>query len=272
MTAIVTLTAAVLGLILGSFANVPIQRWPRGGTVTEPKRSTCPGCGAAIRPSDNIPVLSWLALKGRCRYCGQPIPVRYLVVEVATGALFAGVAWSWGLDPLLPALLVLAWALVVATAIDLEFRIIPNRLTYRLPLVLLPLVVAAAASDGAWTDLRLAGITAVALPAVMLLLSEAFRLLRGQAGIGMGDIKLAASLGLVVGYLGPLEIVVFAYGSVISAVVIAVGLLLAGRARLASRIPFGPYLAVGTLLVVLAGDPLVGLVRSWLGLEGLGTG
>ena len=266
MTAIVTITAAILGLVLGSFANVPIQRWPRGGTVSEPKRSACPGCGAAIRASDNIPLVSWLALRGRCRHCGQPIPVRYLLVEAATGALFAGVAWTWGLDSLLPALLVLTWALVVATAIDLEFRIIPNRLTYRLPLVLLPLVVAAAAYDEAWTDLGRAAITAIALPAVMLLLSEAFRLLRGQPGIGMGDIKLVISLGLIVGYLGGLEIVVFAYGAVISAVVIAVLLMLLGKAKLASRIPFGPYLAIGTMLVVLAGEPLTALVRMMLGL------
>ena len=267
MTALVTLTALLLGLLLGSFANVPIQRWPRGGTVTQPRRSACPGCGAAIAARDNIPVISWLALRGRCRHCGTAIPVRYLLVEMATGALFAGVAWTWGLDPLLPALLVLTWALVVATVIDLEFRIIPNRLTYRLPLVLLPLVVGAAWMDGAWIDLRRAAITAIALPGVMLLLSETFRLLRGQPGIGMGDIKLAISLGLVVGYLGGLEIVVFAYGTVISAVVIAFVLILRGRARLASRIPFGPYLAVGAMLVILAGDPLTDLVRGWLGLD-----
>ena len=266
MPAVATISAAVLGLVLGSFANVPIHRWPRGGTVTEPKRSACPGCGAGIAARDNVPVVSWVALRGRCRHCDTSIPVRYLLVEAATGALFAGVAWTWGLDPLLPALLVLTWALVVATAIDLEFRIIPNRLTYRLPLVLLPLVVVAAWYDGAWTDLRRAVITALVLPAVMLLLSEAFRLLRGQPGIGMGDIKLAVSLGLVVGYLGAMEIVVFAYGAVISAVVIALFLMLAGRAKLASRIPFGPYLAIGTMVVILAGDALAGLVARWLGL------
>lgn len=266
MTAIVVVTAGILGLVLGSFANVPIQRWPRGGTVTEPKRSACPGCGAAIRASDNIPVISWLALKGRCRHCGTMIPVRYLLVEAATGGLFAGVAWTWGPTPLLPALLVFAWALVVATAIDLEFRIIPNRLTYRLPCALLPFVVGAAWYDGAWIDLRRSLITAIALPLGMFLLSEGFRLLRGQPGIGMGDIKLSVSLGLVVGYLGGLEVVVFAYGSVISAVVIALTLMLLGRAKLASRIPFGPYLAVGAMLPILAREPLVSLLRGVLGL------
>jgi leader peptidase (prepilin peptidase) / N-methyltransferase len=258
--------AVVLGLLFGSFANVPIHRWPQGGTVTEPKRSACPSCGASIRTLDNVPVLSWVLLEGRCRRCEAPISVRYPLIEALMGALFGTVAWVWGPGPLLPALLVFTWSLVVATVIDLEHRIIPNRLTLRLPLVLLPLVLGAAILDGAWTDLRRGLIAAVAVPGVMFVMSEGYRLLRGRAGIGMGDIKLAVSLGLVVGYLGALEIVVFAYGTIISAVVIAVGLMLVGRAKLASRIPFGPYLAIGAMLPVLAGDATSDLVRRILGI------
>ena len=252
--------------MVGSFANVPIHRWPRGGTVLEPKRSACPSCGEAIQPLDNIPIVSWIALRGRCRACEEPISIRYPLIEALTGILFGAVAFVWGLDPLLPALLVLTWSLVVATVIDLEFRIIPNRLTLRLPFVLLPLLIGAAAYDGAWIDLRRGLIAAVAVPGVMFALSELFRLLRGQAGIGMGDIKLAISLGLVVGYLGGLELVVFAYGTIVSAVIIAVGLMVAGRAKLASRIPFGPYLAIGATVPVLAGPASTELVRRVLGL------
>ena len=266
MEAFLIVAAALVGLILGSFANVPIHRWPAGGTVTEPKRSACPQCDTPIAARDNIPVLSWLLLRGRCRHCQAAISPRYLVVEVVTGVLFGLVAWRWGLDPLLPALLVLTWSLVVATAIDLEHRIIPNRLTLRLPLVLLPLVAIAAAVDGNWGALVRGIIAAIAIPAAMLALSEAFRLLRGQVGIGMGDIKLAISLGLVLGYLGGLELVAFAYATIIAAVLIAVLLLVTGRAKLASRIPFGPYLALGTVVVVLARDEAVGVVRSVLGL------
>ena len=266
MEAVLSVSAVLVGLILGSFANVPIHRWPAGGTVTAPKRSACPGCGTPIAAWDNIPVLSWLLLRGRCRHCQAAISPRYLVVEVVTGALFGLVAWRWGLDPLLPALLVLTWSLVVATAIDLEHRIIPNRLTLRLPLVLLPLVAVAAALDSDWGALLRGVIAAIAMPAVMLALSEAFRLLRGQVGIGMGDVKLAISLGLVLGYLGGLELVAFAYATIIAAVLIAVLLLVTGRAKLASRIPFGPYLAVGTLVVILARAEAVGVVRSVLGL------
>jgi leader peptidase (prepilin peptidase) / N-methyltransferase len=180
--------------------------------------------------------------------------------------LFAAVAWVWGLVPLLPALLVFTWSAVVATAIDLEHRIIPNRLTLRLPLVLVPLLALAAALDDAWLDLRRAVIAGVAIPLVMFLLSELFRLLRGQSGMGMGDVKYAISIGLVVGYLGGLHLVVWAYGSIVSAVVIAIGLLLAGKARMASRIPFGPYLAIGAMLAILAGEPLTAWLRSYLGL------
>jgi leader peptidase (prepilin peptidase) / N-methyltransferase len=258
--------AVVAGLVLGSFANVPIHRWPRGGTVAEPKRSACPACGTLIAPRDNVPVVSWLLLGRRCRACGEPISARYAVVELATGILFGAVAWVWGAVPLLPALLVFTWSLVVATAIDLEHRIIPNRLTYRLPFVLLPLLVLAAWMDDAWTDLRRGVIAGIAIPLVMFLLSELFRLLRGRAGMGMGDVKLAVSIGLVVGYLGGMELVVFAYGSVIAAVVIALALVLSGRAKLASRIPFGPYLAVGSLLPILAGPATTALMRNVLGL------
>jgi leader peptidase (prepilin peptidase) / N-methyltransferase len=263
---LVAVIAGLLGLLVGSFANVPIHRWPQGGSVTEPKRSSCPACGEPIRPVDNIPVVSWLLLRGRCRSCGTQIPARYIVVEVLTGLLFGAVAWVWGWVPLLPALLVFTWSAVVATAIDLEHRIIPNRLTLRLPLVLLPLLALAAALDDAWIDLRRAVIAGVAIPLAMFLLSELFRLLRGQSGMGMGDVKYAISIGLVVGYLGGLHLVVWAYGSIISAVVIAVGLMLTGSAKLASRIPFGPYLAIGAMLAILAGEPLTDWLRGYLGI------
>jgi leader peptidase (prepilin peptidase)/N-methyltransferase len=132
--------------------------------------------------------------------------------------------------------------------------------------VLVPLLALAAGLDDDWSALIRGLIAGVAVPGVMFALSEAFRLLRGKVGMGMGDVKLAISIGLVVGYLGGMELVVFAYGSVISAVVVAIVLLAIGRAKLASRIPFGPYLALGSLLVILARDPLTSLMRSILGL------
>lgn len=255
----------MLGLLFGSFANVAIHRWPRGGTVTEPAGSACPSCDEPIRPYDNVPVLSWLLLRGRCRNCGAPIRARYPLVELGTGVLFAAVALVRGADWLLVALLAFTWVLVVATAIDLEHRIIPNRLTYRAAPVLLVLLLIPTIANSEWADFRRALIVGIAVPGFMLALSETFRLLRGQVGMGMGDIKLAVSIGLVVGYLGGWEVVIFAYGTMISAVVIAVGLMLAGRAKLATRIPYGPYLAIGSMLAVLFGAPLSDALVSWLG-------
>jgi leader peptidase (prepilin peptidase) / N-methyltransferase len=204
-------------------------------------------------------------LHGRCRDCGAAISARYLVVELVTGLLFGAVAWVWGLDWLLPALLALTWSLVVATAIDLEHRIIPNRLTYRLPFVLLPLLALAAWMDDAWPDLARGVMAGIAIPVGVLAFSELFRLLRGKTGMGMGDIKLLVSIGLVVGYLGGYELIVFAYGTLLAAILLVVVLLGTGRAKLASRIPFGPYLSAGAMLAILAGEPLGAWIERYLG-------
>lgn len=262
----VTLVAGFLGFLVGSFANAAIHRWPRGGGVTSPAGSRCPACDAPVAPRDNIPLVSYVLLRGRCRSCRSPIGVRYPLVEASVAILWATTAWVHGLEPVLPASLVFVWALVVATAIDLEFRIIPNRLTYPLVPILLGLLVVAAGMTGEWVDLRRALLAGVAIPGVMLLLSEAFRLLRGQVGIGMGDIKLSVSIGLVVGYLGGWEIVVFAYGTMVAGVLVATALLATGRAKLASRIPYGPYLALGALLAIMAGPSLGDALAAWLGI------
>ena len=167
---------------------------------------------------------------------------------------------------LVPALLTLVWALVVATAIDLEHRIIPNRLTLRLPLVLLPLLAIAALLEGEWWALGRGVLAGLAVPGVLLLISEAFRLVRGKRGVGMGDIKLLVSIGLVVGYLGGWHLVVFAYATIIAAAIIVAALMLARRANLATRIPFGPYLALGALIAILGGDATANLAQRLLGL------
>ncbi|MEX0593105.1 MAG: prepilin peptidase [Nitriliruptoraceae bacterium] len=255
--------SALLGALFGSFATVAVSRWPRGSTVTDPSRSRCLHCAVELGWRDNVPIVSWLLLRGRCRACGARYGARYLFIEVAMVVLFATVgavhAESW----LLPALLVATWAFVVAAAIDLEFSIIPNRLTLTAPLVIIPLVAIAAAVDSnPWMFARslLAGI---AIPVVMLTLSEVFRLIRGQAGIGMGDIKLAVSIGLAVGALGGWHVVVFAYAAVLSAVIVALGLMAVGRARMASRIPFGPYLAFGAMVAIIFADGLRHKLGQW---------
>lgn len=259
---------AVLGLVFGSFASVTIHRWPAGRTAVEPRRSSCPACEAEITAVDNVPVVSWLLLRGQCRHCGAAIHWRYPVVEATTAVLFAAVTIVEGVTWLLPPLLVLTWSLVVATAIDLEHHIIPNRLTYRLPFVLVALLLPPTLlGPGAPADLVRGLIAAVLVPGVIELLAQLYRLVRGQRGFGLGDIKFLVSLSLVCGYLGSFELVVLVYGAIITAVAVAVPLILSGRAKLASRIPFGPYLAVGALFAVIAGEPLRGPVLGYLGLQ-----
>lgn len=267
-TWLVAVPAAVVGLVVGSFANVPIHRWPLGKSVTEPARSACPSCGAEIQARDNVPVVSWVLLGGRCRHCDAAIHWRYPLVEAVTAVLFVAVALVEGATWLLPALLVVTWSLVVATVIDLEHRIIPNRLTYPLPFVVLALVVPPSLLGPGTTDDLVRGlIAAVVVPGGFLVVAETYRVLRGVSGFGMGDIKLLVSLGLVCGYLGWFEVVVLLYGAMITAVIVAIALLAARRAGLMSKIPFGPYLAAGTLLAVIAGDALEPVVLGFLGLR-----
>lgn len=265
MLAAVVAAAGLLGLLVGSFANVAIHRIPAGGSIVTP-RSACPDCGTEIRARDNVPVVSWVVLRARCRECAAPISARYPLIELLVGALWAATAAVHGLTWLLPALLAFVWILVVVAAIDLELRIIPNRISLKAPVVLLPLLALAAWQEDGWADLRRAVIAGIGLPLGMFVLAEGFRLLRGKVGMGMGDVKFALSLGLVLGYLGGLELLIGVYGAIISAVLVAVGLMMAGRARLASRIPFGPYLALGALLAVLAGEPLRRPLAGFLGL------
>lgn len=263
----VAVPVALVGLLFGSFANVPIHRWPRGGDVLTPLRSACGSCQTEIAPRDNVPVASWFLLRGRCRNCGAAIHWRYPLVEAITALLFAAVALVEGPTWLLPALLALTWSLVVGSAIDLEHRIIPNRLTYRLPFVLLALLLPPTfLGPGEPADLLRGVIAAIVVPGIIELLAQAYRLVRGQRGFGLGDVKWLVSLGLVCGYLGIFEVVLLVYGAIVTAVAVAVPLILTGRAQLASRIPFGPYLAVGTLIAILFGEPLRGPLLGALGL------
>lgn len=255
----------VLGLAFGSFANVAIHRWPLREKLTSP-RSQCPKCREPIRAGDNLPILSFVLLRGRCRHCREPISFRYPVIELLTAVVFGLLAAVHGPVWELPALLLLGWALIVATFIDLEHTIIPNALTLRVAPILLVLLAVAGVVGGGWAAFGRAVVLGLVLPVGMLVLSEVFRLARGLPGMGMGDIKLAASIGLVLGYLGGWYIVVALYATIIVAAVVAVSLMLANRAVLASRIPFGPYLAIGTMTVLLAGDPLVEFSRGLVGL------
>src|SRR5205814_3154050 len=153
MTAVVAVACGVLGLAVGSFLNVVVYRVPRKESVVRP-RSHCPNCGTQLADKDNVPVVSWLALRGRCRTCGEPISVRYPLVELATAALFVAAGLRFGADWALPAFLLLFASLLAISLIDLEHYIIPNRIVYPTLFGGAALLVVAAAGDGDWKALE----------------------------------------------------------------------------------------------------------------------
>jgi leader peptidase (prepilin peptidase) / N-methyltransferase len=236
--------AAVLGAVLGSFLNVVAYRLPRGESLSRP-RSRCPHCETPIRPYDNIPVLSWLLLRGRCRSCRAPISPRYPLVEAATGLLCALVVVAKGADADALLGLALVLLLVPITLIDLDHRIIPNRLTL-IGAVIAPLLVAFT-DPGALPEHLIAGVAAGGFFLIALLAYP--------SGMGMGDVKLAAVLGLFLGRaVGPAIFVALVSGTLVGALVIARKGTREGRK---TAVPFGPFLALGGVVALFAGDAMV---------------
>lgn len=260
MDAFLVVACAGLGLVFGSFANVVIHRVPEGASVVSPP-SACPACGERVAARDNVPVLSWLLLRGRCRSCGAAVSARYPLVELACALLFAAMGARFGLDWALPAFLLLAWTLLVVAVIDLRTRRIPNRITYPLIPALLALVALAAVATGTpWFALRalLGGLAAFAAMLALALVSP--------RGMGMGDVKLAGFLGIGLGYLGWGEVVLGVFGGFLLGGAVAVVLILLRLRGRKDQIPFGPYLAVSTIVTVVWGRELI---EAYLGTVGL---
>ena len=268
--------AGVLGLVVGSFLNVVIHRLPimlergwaaqcaelRGETppadapfnLARP-RSRCPKCGHAIGAGENIPVISWLLLRGRCAACKTPIGLRYPLVELATALLFAFAAWHFGWTPALAGALALIAALVALTGIDYDTQLLPDDIT--LPLLWLGL---AFNLFGVFTDLRSAVIGAMAGYLSLWSVYWLFKLATGKEGMGYGDFKLLAALGAWLGWqMLPLTILL---SSLVGAAV-GIGLMIVARHGRGVPIPFGPYLAGAGIIVVFWGKPLT---QVYLGL------
>src|SRR5215208_2448954 len=248
MTAVTTSFGAVLaaafGVILGSFLNVVAYRLPRGESLSIP-RSRCPECETPIKFYDNIPVLSWLLLRRRCRSCRSPISWRYALVELGTAILLALVVVAKGADRDAWLGLALVLLLVPITLIDLEHRIIPNKLTLAGAVVAIALVLATRSDD-----LLEHVVAAVAAGGFLLVAAIAY-----PAGMGMGDVKLAAVLGLFLGRdVGVAMLAGLLAGSVVGVAIMAAKGAAVGRK---TAIPFGPFLAFGGLVGLLAGEPIV---------------
>jgi leader peptidase (prepilin peptidase)/N-methyltransferase len=246
--------AGLVGLVVGSYLNVVIHRLPHGRSTVRPG-SRCPACGAPIRARDNLPVVSWLLLGGRCRDCRAPIPVRYPLVELATGLAFAGAVLRFGWTADAAAAAVLAALLVALGAIDLDHFLLPDRLT--LPGLALGLAFQAAAPGGS----LVAGLRGALVGAgVLLVLAGGWELLRGVEGMGLGDVKMLAMIGAFLGVAGTLVTLVAAS---FAGALAGLALVARGRGGLQSRLPFGLFLAAGGLLAIFAGGALS---RAYLGL------
>jgi leader peptidase (prepilin peptidase)/N-methyltransferase len=248
---------AVFGLVFGSFLTVVVHRLPRGQSVVAP-RSRCPRCGTQIRAWENIPVLSWLFLRGRCRQCGERISLEYPLVELSTGVLFA-LAGAL-IEPLYAAVVVAPFlGLMLAVAvIDARWRIVPNRIVY-------PALAAFAAAitvghlTGGGVDILsgLLGVLVYGGPMFLVALAV-------PGGMGMGDVKLAALIGLVLGSLGLSLVGVAAFLGIVGggiAAVVAMTILRWGRKR---QMPFGPFLAAGGVLAALVGAHVASAYLSLL--------
>ena len=235
----------IAGAILGSFATALAYRLPRGENwVTE--RSRCPACGAQIRARDNVPILSWLLLRGQCRDCGEPISARYPLAELTLAALFAATyliledqGW-W----ILVSGLVLCFVLVVITLTDLDQRIIPNKVVLAGSIVAVALVAV-----GDPDSLVEHGASAAIAGGLMFLIALAY-----PRGMGMGDAKLVAMIGLFIGRaVAPATLIGFALGALVGVAMIA----RQGSAARKQAIPFGPFLAVGGVIGLWFGDDMV---------------
>jgi leader peptidase (prepilin peptidase)/N-methyltransferase len=247
------LVCAAFGLLIGSFLNVMIWRVPRGESLVSPP-SHCPVCDNAVRPRDNVPVLSWLVLRGRCRDCDAPISPRYPLVEAGTALVFAVLAARIGFEPELPAFLYLGAIGVALALIDLDVKRLPNAIvlpSYGVAGVLLG--AAAVFGDDLGGYLR-AALGMAALFGLYFALALVY-----PAGMGFGDVKLAGLLGLYLGWLGWGEVVSGGFLGFLFGGVVGGGLMVARRAGRKSQIPFGPFMLAGAFAAILWGGALADL-------------
>jgi len=265
-----TLTCTLLGLIVGSFLNVVILRLPRMMeqswrrechefleqpaieetpiSLSQPG-SCCPGCGTAIKPWHNIPVISWLLLRGRCAQCNMPISARYPAVELIAGALSGLAAWQFGFGFESASALILIWALIALTGIDLDTQLLPDNIT--LPLLWLGLAVNLLET---WAPLPDAVLGAILGYGALWSVYWLFKLTTGKEGMGYGDFKLLGALGAWFGWQAvPLMILLSSFVGA----ALGIAILIAKRQGRDTPMPFGPYLAGAGLLTLFYGDSLI---------------
>lgn len=258
MFAFIIAASAVFGLAVGSFLNVVVYRVPAGKSIIAPP-SACPSCGVQIRPRDNIPVASWLLLQGRCRSCGTAISLRYPLVELLTGVIFALIGARFGASWSLPSEMAFAAGLLALAVVDLERFLLPRAILYPTAGLVLAGLLVAAGAQGQWRRLGIAVLCAVGAFAVFFIIN-----LVRPAWMGFGDVRLAALIGLALGWLGAgVAVVGFMAANLLGALV-GIGLMMGGRANRKTALPYGVFLAAGSIFAVLAGTPIVHWYSAYL--------
>jgi leader peptidase (prepilin peptidase) / N-methyltransferase len=252
VTAMLVALCAVLGLLVGSFLNVVIARVPLRQSVVRP-RSRCPGCATQLAERDNVPVVSWVLLRGRCRTCTERIPARYPLVEAGTAGLFGVAALRFGADWALPGYLLLFAVLVAVSVIDLEHFLVPNRIVYPAVVVSVPLLAGAAVLGHDGDRFARALVGALLAGGGLLVIH-----LISPRGMGMGDVKLVVLLGLYLGWLSLGHVLLGLLLGFVLGSVVGLGLLAAGVRGRKDHLPFAPFLAAGAVMAVLVGRPLLG--------------
>lgn len=247
--------AAVLGSIIGSFLNVVIHRVPRGHSTVMP-RSKCPYCDGIIRARDNLPIISFLLLKGRCHRCRAPISWRYPLLEAITALLFVACVYRFGPTAEAAVSAVFCCLLLALAAIDLEHFLLPDKLT-------LPGIIAGLALQ-AWlprTDLLGALLGTLLGAGVLILLINIWYWVRGEEGMGLGDVNMLAMVGAFLGWHG---VAVTLVVSALAGSLVGLTLIALRRLELKSRLPFGVFIAFGALVSLFFGETIVGLYRNLL--------
>jgi leader peptidase (prepilin peptidase) / N-methyltransferase len=250
-------TFAVLGgLAFGSFMGVVVHRVPKKESIVAP-RSRCPHCGHQLAAADNIPVVSWLMQRGRCRYCSAKISPRYLAGEVLTATIWALAVVRLGTSWILLAFLPFLWVLIALSLIDLETKLLPNAIVYPSVAAGIPLLaLAAALGPGESPDFLRGLLGMVAGTGVFFVIA-----LISPAGMGMGDVKLAGLIGLFLAFLGWGRLVTAFFLAFLAGALVGIGLMIAGKAGRKTAIPFGPFMALGAILATLFGGPIESLWR-----------
>jgi leader peptidase (prepilin peptidase)/N-methyltransferase len=239
------------GAVVGSFLNVLVYRLPREISVVKTPPSSCPACSTPIQWFDNIPLLSWAILRGRCRHCRESISIRYPLVELTAGLLAVAAVARWGLSVTGLEVLIFAWVSLALGLIDFDYQILPNVLTY--PSIVFGLLFSLLGGYTWWLDALVGTLVGALLPTLVIIV---YKLWRGIEGMGWGDVKYLAAIGAVVGLRGVVGVLVVA--SIMGALV-GLALIASGRGSGKTALPFGTFLALAVILWLYAPASLLAL-------------